>query len=581
MVDFGREVYLPWRIQSGDVLYTDIGHLFGPLSPYLNAFWMNLFGNSIDAVFTGNILLTAFFSILIVIALRKCSGALASIIGALAFILIFAFAQYTTTGNYNFIAPYAHQLTHGLILSFVTLLVLERGLRTTSVSTTFCAGFCLGLTILTKGEVSFALLVATLCSFCLHPFKSRFSNSTAILGLTFCISAMIPTTIAVVCFAPSLTPQEAILHFFASYPGQVPSSVVSLPFYQEMSGLDSAGDNLRTMILWACIYLAYFTPLAIVALCKKIPASIHTATAITYLLGTSYLIQNCWSDVARAYPLLLLAAIVLLGRKWLNMRKAGKSLDTVSFSITFCVFAFVLMLKLLLHVKLTHYGFALALPATLVVIAALTDWIPKYIASLGGNKQCFQLGAVFVIFAVSAQYLQLELAIFERKTGVITSNNDQFYSDDLSHLVNASLNEVESTLGEKDTLAVLPEGVFLNFLLRRKNTTPFLTLMPPELLIHGEQHIVDSFDASPPDYILLVNKDTSEYGARFFGVDYGQSIGDWVKQNYESVSIIGQQPFVNEKPGALLLKRKRPATKLQRANFAKEGREVRQIPLES
>ena len=33
LVDFGRELYVPWRINAGQVLYRDLASLFGPLSP--------------------------------------------------------------------------------------------------------------------------------------------------------------------------------------------------------------------------------------------------------------------------------------------------------------------------------------------------------------------------------------------------------------------------------------------------------------------------------------------------------------------------------------------------------------------
>lgn len=37
IVDFGRELYVPWRLAEGDALFRDVVHFNGPLSPYLNA----------------------------------------------------------------------------------------------------------------------------------------------------------------------------------------------------------------------------------------------------------------------------------------------------------------------------------------------------------------------------------------------------------------------------------------------------------------------------------------------------------------------------------------------------------------
>ena len=37
LIDFGRELYLPWRLANGAVLYRDVDDFYGPLSQYLNA----------------------------------------------------------------------------------------------------------------------------------------------------------------------------------------------------------------------------------------------------------------------------------------------------------------------------------------------------------------------------------------------------------------------------------------------------------------------------------------------------------------------------------------------------------------
>src|SRR5215831_10677178 len=37
LIDFGRELYLPWRLANGALLYRDADDYFGPLSQYLNA----------------------------------------------------------------------------------------------------------------------------------------------------------------------------------------------------------------------------------------------------------------------------------------------------------------------------------------------------------------------------------------------------------------------------------------------------------------------------------------------------------------------------------------------------------------
>ena len=58
-----------------------------------------------------------------------------------------------------------------------------------------------------------------------------------------------------------------------------------------------------------------------------------------------------------------------------------------------------------------------------------------------------------------------------------------------------------------------------------------------------DQPRVDAFEGAPPDWILLVHKDTSEYGFPLFGPDYGTELASWVSQHYAPVRQFGQPPL--------------------------------------
>src|SRR3954464_5474836 len=46
VIDFGRELYVPWQLSQGKVLYRDIAYFNGPLSPYFNSAVFRIFGVS-------------------------------------------------------------------------------------------------------------------------------------------------------------------------------------------------------------------------------------------------------------------------------------------------------------------------------------------------------------------------------------------------------------------------------------------------------------------------------------------------------------------------------------------------------
>ena len=59
VVDFGRELYVPWRLAQGDTLFRDIAWFNGPLSPYWNALWFRAFGTGLMTIVLVNLALLA------------------------------------------------------------------------------------------------------------------------------------------------------------------------------------------------------------------------------------------------------------------------------------------------------------------------------------------------------------------------------------------------------------------------------------------------------------------------------------------------------------------------------------------
>jgi hypothetical protein len=116
--------------------------------------------------------------------------------------------------------------------------------------------------------------------------------------------------------------------------------------------------------------------------------------------------------------------------------------------------------------------------------------------------------------------------------------------------------EVAKQRAPGSTLAVLPEGSTHNFWLRMRNPTPFINLMPPEVVMFGAARILAAYQANPPDFIVLAHKDTEEYGPRFFGTDYLTDLAVWIEANYGFVTGVGEAPFVDPQQfGMALLRR--------------------------
>ena len=96
----------------------------------------------------------------------------------------------------------------------------------------------------------------------------------------------------------------------------------------------------------------------------------------------------------------------------------------------------------------------------------------------------------------------------------------------------------------------------LNYLARMPSSIPYTFFVPFDVILFGEERILSSLKASPPDYVALLHRDTSPYGFAIFGRDYARGIWAWVRDNYEAEGVFGAPPFQSARFGILLLKRR-------------------------
>ena len=103
-------------------------------------------------------------------------------------------------------------------------------------------------------------------------------------------------------------------------------------------------------------------------------------------------------------------------------------------------------------------------------------------------------GAARERLAVSADKLvKLPTALdFERAAGLSVTYGTSYHA----------LHD-RARLKPGETLAVLPEGVMLNYLTRRNAPTRFITWMPPEVIFYGEANMLDALRTAPPAWVLL------------------------------------------------------------------------------
>ena len=555
IIDFGRELYIPWKLSMGGVLYRDIyvDH-YGPFSPYLNAFLFKVFGV--------NIMTLAFFNMGVVIIITYCiyrffrhtTNSVTATMTAATFLSIFAFKF----PNYNYITPYAYALTHGIALSLLSILAFYQYINKRHTFWVVIIGLLIGTIFLTKLEVFFASIAAIGTGFIVLWLVEQFSLRKIIkVSAILFFSLLLPFAVFTVYFSFFMPFQEALLSILTQYRELFETSVTSNVFYLTTTGRIASWFFLGKILLVTGWYALLFCLIWCVArLVERISSTYYrviimivAASAFLSLYFTNDVPWN-WLDLRIPFAFQVVVAVMgtLYGITiWKSRKDKGKALSALPM-LVFIVFAFVMVCKVILRVTINVYGFALTMPATLAVVAGLVYHVPRLAAKNAQSTTFIRalsiiLVAVFLVMEIGMiidTYLLRNYLIDTGKEKIIT------YDPVLSNegpVIDETLKKINETIKPSENFLVIPEGILLNYLTRRDNPSPYTAFLLGDLVMHHEEKMVERLSRRLPDYVILIDRGVGEWGFKKFGVDTGTKISGWVIKNYIPICTIGNIPF--------------------------------------
>jgi hypothetical protein len=541
LVDFGRELYVPWQIAEGKRLYLDLAWFNGPLSPYWNALTFSLFGVGLRTLVWINAVLFALILVLLHSLLRSFGSRTSATIACLLVLATCGFGQLVGIGNYNYICPYSHETTHGLLLGLAALVLLQRW--SGRLSGLLAAAGLVGLSFLTKPEMFVAALAAAVVMVGLRLWSERASGSRiASAAAVFALGLALPVLLAAGLLALAMPAGTAWQGTLGAWPALFETKVASSPFYRAGSGLDAPAANLSRMLWWAAGTAGLLLPAFLLGLSTRKPRSrapVGIAFAVVAAIVALLYARIPWTLAARPWPLLCLGVLVAAV---LRFRSGGGEGAAAGFA----VFALALLGKMLLNARLYQYGFVLAMPALALLAVVLYDWIPRWIAGRGGTAAVAKAGLVPVLLAFALAHLSATSGQLAAKREWVASGPDAFRADARAHAVKAALDWIAAHSvagGRRPTVLVLPEGITINYLSRSENPTPFVNFMPPEMILFGEHRMLEALESRPPDVVVVTHKPTHEYGFPWFGRSYARDLGAWLDAHYRLAQIFGDPPL--------------------------------------
>lgn len=554
LIDFGRELYVAWQVSRGAVLYQDVAYFNGPLSPHVNALLFHTFGEGLMTLAWANLLACAgIVGLVCRLAWRSCDpdrpvvAATATSAAGVMVCAMFAFAQYVDVGNYNYVTPYSHELTHGLLLSLLSMAAALRagdaGGATTGRPNPVWAGVSgglLGLVFLTKPEIFAAAVVAVVVATLGMLRRPGAGRATLTLGVMACVVPILAWLLLRALAGLSST--DALRGVLGGWWYAFDPALRNSPFYRAVSGLDDPVGNTTRALLTALAYAAGLGAFALVDRATRRPGR-RSAHPLSVAAGAGAVVLASWGAFALIpwnllfYGAPLAVGMALVTTAW-RARRDGLGPARLA-RLTLAAFALAMLAKIILRPVVWQYGFALMMPAAVVMTLATVAWFPGWLARRAGGSggDAARAMGVTTVAVVVAVHLGVFGRQYADKPVTVATGADAFRAAGArARATVEALRQIEATVPAGATLSAMPEGATLNYLSRRVNPTPYITLLPPEFVMFGAARIVDAYRAAPPDFVVIVPTDLAQYGSEGFDRDYAAALAEWVRAHYEPVA---------------------------------------------
>lgn len=515
IADTGRDLYIPERIAEGDLkLYRDVSYLYPPVAPYLLAAIVSLFGSSLRMMAWVGIVSSGLIALLLYLIGRRWSGPAG---GAL---LAFLFVSVHMTGisgySFNFIFPYAHNATFGLLFLLLFLYALMRyasdGDSVVWLAVALAAGTIAGWS---KIEYAATFLIILVSSFAIR--RPRMVPIVIATGANLVI-------LAILNWFFSDAPPERHWLTMNILPQSLLSGSVASRFYDRVRGLDQPIANLLISARGALLIIGSVSSLAAaqrlgrlrgIARNAGIPLLVLLFLVLQYYLLQHFLFFRGWFLVQ-----LLLIPFAIRDRKRSPL-------------LLPLLFALLLGSRILLRLEPAWYGFLFAIPAEIVILHVLFAELPR--RNIYGRALALAWIPLFLTIGLSS--LATQRAVFERREGSLVTTSRGDYHDRNPERA-AILNEMFRILERRQpqSMVVVPEGLAINWLTRVDSSIPYHTFSPAELPDAASQRtVIRAIEQNPPEVILLIDRNFLEFGYRAIGLDFGHELMRNIECAYEPV----------------------------------------------
>ena len=556
VIDTGRELWLPGELLKGKVLYKDIVSFYGFLPPYLIAGLYKIFGISINTLVYTGIALTLIVSFTIYRIARFFLDQGFSTLLVVNFLFVFAFGNYNTSGIFNYILPYTFASTFFMASTVLSLYFFLKFIFSDNEKNLLIWSIFLTAAFLCRLESALAVWPAFLLS---GSILAARQDKTKQIKILVCIFR--PLLLAALCYGVFFLATGTFYYFKETFIGSI-KTITNTPFAKGMGGFDDIVMNISQISKSFLSHIIIFSGLAIFCRTASRSSDKETTSApaimpllAAFLVFISLKQNDIYHFQYHCLTLILLCGTIAYLSQTLHHQSTTRSLGLLTLFTT----SFFATYRIFLATSPYFYGFSLLTLPLICYYIFFCDIVKSTLE----NRLKIPAG---LLSAVLAGFLILMIIPFwehsesnyrYRDTLSTTSKGD-LYSADIrqNDLFWKTVDYIKKNTAKDSTVVAFPEGVGINFFTDRATPLRHHSFLPHDIKLFGENKILLEMWAAKIDYIVILTRDTSEWGPASFGVDYAKKIRKWIDNDYVPIKQFGAKPYASNLVGMLIFKKK-------------------------
>jgi hypothetical protein len=528
-VHCGREVYVPYEILRGKLLYRDLWYPYGPLEPYVSAVLLKLFGEHLTVLYALGLALTISCALVLFEIGAIVEGRAVGLTAALVLLL-----QAFQPSYFDYIFPYTYSSPMGLLFALLFLFLVLRNVLGRPGQNLLLAGMMAALALLTRQEMGIACYLSIAFFLVTQTVVCR--SLRASLGDAVVFLPGLVVAVAIYgCFFWKVTP-SAILYANWHYTPRSYAWRNYATAYSYAIGLRFGPIETLLLIIDAALAIFLWRRIALISalhgghfewrFCAVALFAIGMAAARRFAPLAMYVILAVFIYPRGMFFIGCAFFVYTLYRlsKCPNDRRLLSEAVLSAFALAFAV-------RVLAQIIPAAYSIFYDPPLVLIFIVAIARSVELSERSRAGEAKRRVLNSVLVV-EVLAFAIMLVPGAAGRTARLGTSWGAIYLRPSENSVVHQISDFIMAQKQRGRQVTLLPELPMLYALTGTEAPSRWYTTIVSYLSPEQEEDYIADLARAHPNYIVLTNRQNPEVNTPYFGVDYNQKIYRWIQANY-------------------------------------------------